>query len=96
MRRASGGLFGRLEPLRDPVSRACCDDHWFLSAHPAGEAVEDLVRRLGQATREEGADKLLAIAIMDDHLALWSDSLGLRPLLESGPRILQTVAQGRL
>lgn len=87
LRRANGGLYTRLEPVKDAALTGGYGKDWLLFAHPAAAPVPDLVQRLGRASAAEGMEKPLAITLAGDHLALWCDSLALRPMLKAGPRV---------
>ena len=91
LRQANGGLYSRLEPVREEGLTGGYGQDWQLFAHPAAEPIPDLVQRLGRATAAEGMEQPLAVTLSGDHLALWCDSLGLRPMLQAGPGLREVM-----
>jgi hypothetical protein len=87
LRRLSGGFLARAEPMAGPEAGGFAGTGWFAYQAPGKEVPEALKARLFEAARPLRADGLLGIAVIQSHLAVWSDADRLQTLLAKAPLV---------
>jgi hypothetical protein len=86
-RRLTGGIFKWAEPLADAEMKPLGGTGWYPYREPKGEIPSSLKKRLCEAAQLPGSAGLLGIALIDSHLAIWSDAERLKSLLAVAPSI---------
>jgi hypothetical protein len=86
-RKATGGAFGRLDPVGDAEYAHLCGPGWFAFKEPRGQIPSALFERLCLATQILQEAVLGGVALYDRYLAVWADAANLRKLLAAGSKI---------
>lgn len=88
-RQLAGGIFTWAEPASEAEQRGLDGTGWFAYTMPDRGIPSPLKDRLWEAVRMPGTKGLLGIAVIDRHLAIWSDAGRLKTLLATAPVIRQ-------
>ena len=90
MRRASGGVLARLEPVTGPVQDEFAGIGWQILHDPQSPAPSEVTGVLLEAAKLREAEALTGMAVADSYLAIWVEGSP-KKLLEAGPGIRNAV-----
>lgn len=91
IRNLTGGLFKRLAPAAENESGGLAGTGWYAYQEPDGVFPTALKERLAEVVQIPRSSGLLGIALIDSHLAVWSDASLLRTLLAIAPLVRETI-----
>ena len=90
VRRPSGGVLARLEPVTGPVQDDFAGIGWQVLHDPQSPAPSDVTGALLEAAKLREAEALTGMAVADSYLAIWVQGSP-KKLLEAEPGIRNAV-----
>lgn len=89
----TGGIFKWAEPMTGTEMSVLNGTGWYAYQEPNEEVPSALKQRLCKAVQVPRSSGLLGIALIDSHLAVWSDALRLKTILTMAPLIRAAIVE---